>query len=296
LSYSSFENIKDEERKKKMGKANWNIGFMAWRIGDILELYDQIEWIHNAGFDAIGIHSSPGIPNNWQGVDPSVTNGDERRRLRQKLETFRMCEIHAPFDLVLRADILESVRRDSQRTNTEKLSEHIILAGDIGASVLTVHADISAYLPEAMKEWEEQLSRLDAQARKAGIVVGLEITKGFEFIREFRGDNIGITLDIGHIYLNDGEGYLPYRTVSALINILDNKLLHIHIHDYNGVNDHIEIGTGHVNFGELFHALIMLDFKGALCLELNPDLVSPDGIIRSLEYLRTLIGMNIADK
>ena len=77
MSYSSFENIKDEERKKKMGKANWNIGFMAWRIGDILELYDQIEWIHNAGFDAIGIHSSPGIPNNWQGVDPSVTNGDE---------------------------------------------------------------------------------------------------------------------------------------------------------------------------------------------------------------------------
>ena len=265
---------------EKSEDIHWRIGFMAWRIGDILEFDKQIEWIHNAGFDGVSFHASPGIPNKWRGVDPAVTGNDERLRLKRKLSVFGMCEIHAPFALTLKTDELTPI--------AEKLTDHIRFAGDVGASVLTVHADIPAYSPKVFNEWEKHLSELNDLAGKAGVVVGLEITKGFEFIKEFGGDNIGVTLDVGHLYLNNGEGYRPYGTMGGIVRILREKLFHLHLHDYDGVNDHIEIGTGLLGFDELFHSLVEIGYDGAMCLELNPDLVSPEGIIRSLEYLRTM--------
>lgn len=253
---------------------------MAWRIGDILELDKQIDWIHNAGFDAVSFHASPGIANKWRGVDSSVTDDEERLRLKQKLSAFGMCEVHAPFALTLRTDELTPI--------AEKLAEHIRFTGDVGASVLTVHADIPAYSPNGFNDWEKQLSKLNALAGKAGIFIGLEIAKGFEFIKEFGGDNIGVTLDVGHLYLNDGEGYRPYGTMGGIVRILQNKLFHLHLHDYDGVNDHIEIGTGLLDFNELLRSLVEIGYDGAMCLELNPDLVSPEGIMRSLGYLQTM--------
>lgn len=48
----------------------WDICMMAWRIGEMLDIDTQLEWIREAGFDGVGFHASPGEPGQWQGIDP----------------------------------------------------------------------------------------------------------------------------------------------------------------------------------------------------------------------------------
>ncbi len=48
----------------------WDICMMAWRIGEILDIDAQLEWIREAGFDGAGLHASPGEPGQWQAIDP----------------------------------------------------------------------------------------------------------------------------------------------------------------------------------------------------------------------------------
>ena len=48
----------------------WDICLMAWRIGEMLHIDAQLEWIREAGFDGVGLHANPGVPGQWQGIDP----------------------------------------------------------------------------------------------------------------------------------------------------------------------------------------------------------------------------------
>ncbi|TEU09385.1 MAG: hypothetical protein E3J25_10435, partial [Anaerolineales bacterium] len=111
----------------------WDICMMAWRIGEILDIDAQLEWIREAGFDGVGFHASPGQPGQWQGIDPLATDAKARARVRNALTRFSMCEIHAPFESVLAAGSLPA--------STEALLPILDFAGDVGASVVTVHAD-----------------------------------------------------------------------------------------------------------------------------------------------------------
>lgn len=258
----------------------WNIGFMAWRIGDILDIDAQIDWIRNAGFEAVSFHASPGSPGEWRGIDPSATGPVERRRLRERLSEFAMCEIHAPFSYTLTPDGSPAV--------VEQLEPIIEFAGDVGASILTIHGDPPAVTTASDSEpWQSTLDRLNTTAGNAGVTIGLELMRGFEWLKTPRRTNIGVTLDVGHMYFNEGAGYLPYETIGGLVRFLGDTLVHLHVHDYDGAYDHIEVGTGRIDFDDILRSLAAMKYEGTLCLELNPDRVSPEGIKRSMEWLRT---------
>jgi len=254
---------------------------MAWRIGDILELYAQIDWIRNAGFDAIGFHASPGIPNVWQGIDPARTNSSERHYLRQKLSAFTSCEIHAPFDLIVKTGNLDTI--------IERLSTIIEFAEDLEVSIITVHGELPSSSSDEFETWQTHLDKLDKLAREAGVKIGLELMQNFEYLNIPHRDNIGITLDVGHTYLNNGQGYRPYGTIGGLVRSLKETLVHVHLHDYDGINDHIEPGTGIIDFSDLILGLSAINYKGFICLELNPDHVSPERIQHSLEWIKQAI-------
>ena len=261
----------------------WKISCMMWRIGDILDFDAQLDGIYRAGFEAVSFHASPGNPGKWRGVDPAATDKKARRRLRDQLSAFSMCEIHAPFSYALGSDGPPNV--------VDLLRPVIEFAGDVGASILTVHGDPPAG-PESSdyKPWHDALERLNEMAEKNGVVIGLELMRGFEGLSAPRRFHIGVTLDVGHMYLDEGAGYLPYQTIGGLIRSLGDVLVHLHVHDYDGTYDHIEAGTGRVDFDEVLRSLSEMDYKGTLCLELNPDRVSPEGIRRSADFLRTKIG------
>jgi sugar phosphate isomerase/epimerase len=256
-----------------------NLSCMVWRIGDILDFDKQVEWIASAGFESISFHASAGEPGKWRGIEPAAADQKERRRIKGLLARFAVREIHAPFDAKIQPETLSSI--------LEKLEEVLRFASDVGGAIVTVHADPPAQSKKtSATAWDKALDRLDAAAAAAGLRIGLELNRGFEWLRKPRRRRIGATLDVGHMYLRDGAGFRPYGTIGALIRSLNTDLFHLHLHDYDGQSDHIEIGTGQVDFGDILKALDDIGFRGALCLELNPDRCQPEGIRRSADYLR----------
>lgn len=253
----------------------WPIGFMIWRIGDILDFDAQLDWVRDAGFEAVSFHASPGQPGQWRGVDPAVTGREERGRLRERLSAFLMCEIHAPFHCVIGPDGPPDV--------LDQLRGVVEFAGDVGASVVTVHGELG----DDSELWQEQLDSLDGMACTAGVTVGLELMQGFGRLSAPRRERIGVTLDIGHMYFDEGEGYRACGSIGGLVRSLDDALVHLHVHDYDGTYDHIEVGTGRVDFEDMVRGLADIGYDGALCLELNPDRVSSEGLRRSADLLRT---------
>jgi len=257
----------------------WDLGFMVWRIGEILDFDAQVAWVAEAGFEAVSFHASAGTAGQWVGVDPALTSREKRRRIRNLVAGFSMCEIHAPFACEL--------ARDTPPEVMAKLDEVLIFAGDVGASAVTVHADPpEPACDETAPAWHETLDRLDTTAEKAGVRIGIEFMTGFEWLKCPRRAQIGATLDVGHMYLNEGAGYRPYGTAGGLARWLGDALVHVHIHDYDGTHDHIETGTGRIDFDDMLRGLTDAGYTGALCLELNPQRVTPEGIRRSAAFLR----------
>jgi sugar phosphate isomerase/epimerase len=58
------------------------------------------------------------------------------------------------------------------------------------------------------------------------------------------------------------------------------------VHDNTGTVDHIEIGTGQVDWDDTIRAIAEIRYRGSMILEPNPDRVTPEGIRRSAGFLR----------
>lgn len=67
---------------------------------------------------------------------------------------------------------------------------------------------------------------------------------------------------------------------------LHDVLFHLHLHDNTGVLDHIEIGTGKVDWDDILKSLAAIGYRGSMVLEMNPDRVAPDRVRRSADCLR----------
>ena len=74
--------------------------------------------------------------------------------------------------------------------------------------------------------------------------------------------------------------------IGNLIRHIGAALFHLHLHDVEGEVDHLEAGTGVVEFGEVAAALKNIGYPHNATLELNPDRVTPEGIRRSAAYVR----------
>ncbi|OGV65062.1 MAG: hypothetical protein A3K19_20500 [Lentisphaerae bacterium RIFOXYB12_FULL_65_16] len=257
----------------------WNVCNMVWRIGDILAVPEQIEWCRNAGFDGVGVHASPGASGAWEGIEPTTCSAARRREVRNLLAGFAMCEVHAPFAINLTdASLDDGVRQ---------LDPVLAFAGDIGAKVVTVHADLPAAGSGSVERWAEAMGTVNARAGSLGLRIGLEVLWSFEMVRAWRLAHVGVTLDVGHMYIiKDGKYLEPFGSIGDTVRHIGDALVHLHMHDVAEF-DHMEIGTGRVDFRSLLDALQEIRYAHGMCLELNPDRVSPDGIRRSLAWLRT---------
>jgi len=254
---------------------------MVWRIGDILDFDEQVAWCRREGFRGVAFHASGGAPGQWQGIDPAAADARRRAELRRQLAAFEFREIHAPF-----ANKLEP---GSPAAAAERLRPAMELARDVGASIVTVHASSPALGPQD-EACRHAADALDAEAARCGVAIGLEIVGGFDLLRQWDLANIGVTLDVGHVCAADA-GRLPveFRTLGHVVRHVGDKLVHLHVHDYDGGTDHIEIGAGRIDFDDLLTALKEIGYRGGMCLEMNPARVGPEGIIRSLHRLQEKI-------
>ena len=104
---------------------------------------------------------------------------------------------------------------------------------------------------------------------------------------------IGVTVDTGHMHFHNGEAFKPYGSLGRLIERFHRKVVHLHIHDYDGNLDHIAVGNGCIDFPDIIEALCAAQFQGSLCLEINPDREPPEAILESRERLHKLISPSI---
>ncbi len=253
------------------------IGNMLWRIGRLLDIERQMAWSQRAGFDGVGFHAAAGTPGHWRGIEPATCPPEERARLRERLADFAFVEIHSPFAIAMRTDNLGA--------SLQALAPVLSFAHDLGVRVVTVHA----YPGDAEAgPWRSAMQELDARAAAAGTLVALEITEGFGAVAEWDLPRVGVNLDVGHMLLPaNGVPLTRYGGFAPLIELIGRKLVHLHLHDLRGEVDHIEIGTGEIACGDIAEGLAAIGYAGTATLEMNPDRVTPAGIRRSLETIRS---------
>ena len=266
------------------------IGCMVWRIGEILDFFQQIAWLKANGFEEVSFHTIPGLPGVYQGFDPYHASEADLARLIEALQGFQDIDLHAPFNPW---DIyLASPNPRIQETYLREIEKTIWLAGESGAKVVTIHASLSPAFGESADRrsiLKEPLLRLDRAAAQAGVRIGLEITEDYDLPQAIGASHTGITLDVGHASFHNGAGYRNYGSMGNLIREFADRMFHLHVHDYDGQNDHIPIGSGFIDFPDIVSALHDIGYQGSLCLELNPDRVSPDDILKSRDRLQQLI-------
>ena len=184
----------------------WNVGVMLWRIGDLLDMDAQMDWILEQGFEAVAFHAAPGKPATWKGIDPATTDGAERARWRKRIESFQGCEVHAPFRITIHAEDGDQMVEDA--------IEILQFSGEIGADVVTIHAvtpgsnhesqliaseQIDAAIrnrPQAARldAYLQALNILNAHSKEAGVISVLELDDGFEFIDQVDHTHLAVGL------------------------------------------------------------------------------------------------------
>jgi sugar phosphate isomerase/epimerase len=133
------------------------------------------------------------------------------------------------------------------------------------------------------------MQELDAKAAQMRTKVALEIAAGFDAAMSWALPNVGVNLDVGHMYLPANR--LTLKAIGGIGNLIRHigaSLVHLHLHDVDGDTDHIEIGTGVVPFEEIAVALQRIGYPYGVMLEMNPDRVTPEGIRRSAAHVTRL--------
>ena len=102
------------------------------------------------------------------------------------------------------------------------------------------------------------------KAEKLGITLCLETSlKGLELIEVLDRINhsaVSVVYDTGN---RAAFGY----DLSGEIRLLGNRISHIHIKDKNAANENVILGTGLVNFLQVFTALAEINYNGAYTFE-----------------------------
>jgi len=261
------------------------IGCMLWRIGDILDFYDQLDWVKANRFEEVSFWTIPGSFGHWQGFDAEQASKNDIFALKNALYDLSEVDLHAGFPL-------NSMDEDSRNETLQRLIPTFELAGNIGASTITIHPDsMTNKVSGEMREigLTSSLIQINDLGKRYNTMVGIETEWDMPLIERLDLPNVGITIDTGHLHFDNGKAFEPYGSLGGMIKRFYKKIIHLHLHDYDGQLDHIAIGRGNIDFADIIEALCAVQFGGSLCLEINPDREPPEAICRSRDYLREMI-------
>lgn len=148
-----------------------------------------------------------------------------------------------------------------------------------------------------LERLKRSLEQLLPAAEAADVRLGLEnrfhyhelpgyLDFGFLF-DEFEGSPVGYWHDVGHAHAQEALGMIPE---GGLLEMYEDALIGIHLHDALGIDDHLPPGAGEIDF-ESLRPYIRPDTL--LVLELKPG--TPDREIeRGIEHIRTVLNPGIS--
>ncbi|MFB4313818.1 EboA domain-containing protein [Actinomadura sp. 21ATH] len=169
------------------------------------------------------------------------------------------------------------------------------IAADLGAEAVSFWSGVRpAHVPEDAA-WERLLSGCGAvleAAGRRGVPLGFEPEPGmlvadldgYERLRRRLGhpEGLGLTLDIGHCRCNEP---LP---VADCVRRAGDRLVNVQIDDMRrGAHEHLEFGTGEIDFPPVLAALEEIGYRGLVAVELPRHChAAPAVAERSLAFLR----------
>lgn len=202
--------------------------------------------------------------------------------------------VHAPI-----IDIhLGSLNRRVRAAALEEIKASLDLARAIDASVVVVHG-APGIITMPIGEWSKQVyqppkgerelvDKQEAYLVRAikdladyapDILLGVENLvfphelyrspeEMQELLRKVNRSNVGVTVDAGHAQVC---GY----QATEFINLLNDRVIHVHLHDNHGVwDEHLPLGKGVVDYVGLIQTLKKQGFQGVVNLEFslnNPE-------------------------
>jgi D-psicose/D-tagatose/L-ribulose 3-epimerase len=175
------------------------------------------------------------------------------------------------------------------------LHESLRVTHDLGATVLT-GALYSAFgkAPYPLTATGRDnvvgvLRELAAEAAPLGVTLGLEICNRYEtnvvntardclrLADDIGADNVIIHLDTYHMNIEEDDLVVPVHEVGE-------RLGYVHI----GENHRGYLGSGHIDFGAFFGALVDIDYQGPLTFESFSSAVVAPGLSNDLAIWRNL--------
>jgi len=197
--------------------------------------------------------------------------------------------VHSPF-----ADInIASPNSVLRRVMLKRLEKSMVYTRQLNGRQWVFHSGwktgVSEFYPNL--DWQLNLRSvrtLLTLARKHGVEISVENTpEPFPFLlksmQDFAlfyselGNDIGMTLDVGHANIN--------RQALGFIKEFSDKIVHVHVSDNDGNYDsHRGIGHGKVDWKAIAEGLKHINYRGVIMLE------SVEHIEESLQTLRRLFG------
>ena len=266
------------------------IGCMVWMIGNLdLDFWEQIEWIREHGFKEVSFHTCRRYIAG-RGIEPDISSRALVTRLKTALSGFSEVDVHAPFN---NYDLcFVSPNPLIRQASVQTLAESMRFAAEIEAKTVTFHTGASGSAMSG-EEWKDNLKRslveLDVIAGKEGVRLGIELESDYQVLEEAGVRQVGLTIDTGHLSLNNGAGYREFGTIGGVIRRFSDRIFHLHIHDYDGKSDHLAPGKGSIDFQEIVSALKEIKYRGSLCLELNPERNSTEDWLKSRDFTKSLV-------
>ncbi|MFJ8582489.1 sugar phosphate isomerase/epimerase family protein [Micromonospora sp. NPDC093277] len=187
---------------------------------------------------------------------------------------------------------------DEPAPRIEFLRRAVRIGADLGAEAVSCWAGVRPPgVPEAVA-WDRLVAgcaTVCAEAAAAGVPLGfepepgmlVEDIAGWHRLRDALGGPpvFGITLDIGHCRC------LEPRPVPECVTAVAEHLVNVQIDDMRqGVHEHLEFGTGEIDFPPVLRALADAGYRGLVAVELpRHSHAAPAVATHSLDFLRTAV-------
>ncbi len=200
------------------------------------------------------------------------------------------CSLGLGFDNDINSEDADSVARGE-----ETLMEALTLAQDIGAKYLggVIFSALGPYghapTPRSRENSQRVISKLAEKAKAAGITIGLEFVNRYEsnllntsaqtveYIKECTSDNLVVHLDSYHMNIEENDFRQPVFDAG-------DRLGYVHI----GENHRGYLGQGHIDFPQLFKALVDAEYDGIITFESFSSKVVDEDLTTTLRIWRNM--------
>lgn len=212
----------------------------------------------------VSVHNFFPAPIHVKGVRPGgdmFSLSDPDRELRELAVSWTTRTLEHANDLQASAVILHCGRVDV--TDPMERLHHFFRTGRIESDAAIgfreqFQAAVNAAKPACLEGLLFSLDRLVREADRLNVCLALENRYHFnelpqyeDFDRlfsEFRGAPLGYWHDTGHAHAAELLGWVP---ADALLNRYADQLVGIHLHDADGLSDHLPPGRGEIDFDRL---------------------------------------------